>query len=275
MEIENGASTLDRLSTNDQQILSRPEVHGMMLGVKPAAFEDWHGRIQDLNAVRDYFASQGVDALVHENIIVNRKATARRIAQEPDLAAEAGWTEGMDVDTFALQYLEKNEDRTELNDTLRGFLVGFPASAIRGFRKKEELRQKGVPCNILDFFEHPPSKEILQGNVDPKATIVLSELSKAYDALPKLRWEHGPNRPSKEDVDALVDRSRPAIAELYRRCWSLSDADAEALAWQKAVELRAPDGSVPFTFIVYGKNGDRAPDVIALQNQVSHAYQKT
>lgn len=260
---ESPVPAFDRLSANDRKILSQPEIRGVLSGIKPAAFEDWHGTIQDLHAVRDVLSSVGIDALVTPRIIMNRKTVARRIADEPELARRAGWKDGESVDSLAEKF-ERLGTASE-NDVLRGFLVGFPASAILGFQRKEELGTQGVQTSPTDFFnpkfaDHNPS-----ATINDESRSRLASLAAEYAGLPRLKWEQGPDRPSAETVDALLNRRREEISALYQSLWNLSKQDADTLAWRKTVTIKDANGGNLCEFSTFGKDGDTAPDVLALQ----------
>lgn len=264
MTPESEIPAIERLSRNDREILSQPEVRAAIAGTKPAAFEDWHGSIQDLQGVRDYLSSVGVDALVTPRIILNRAATLRRIAEEPRLAALAGWKEGMGPDDLATAF--ESMSTAHENDVLRGFLVGFPASAILGFRRKEELRLQGVPTVLGTFFD-AASKSVRSVVTNADGIATLDRMAAEYAGLPKHHWDAGPDRPSPEDERALLDRFRPELSALYQRYWNLSEQDADSLAWQKSVEIRDRAGQTVCTFGTFGKDGDKAPDVQKLQEK--------
>ncbi len=265
MASESEISAFERLSANDRDILSQPEVRGVLSGVKPAAFEDWHGTIQDLQGIRDFLASVGIDALVTPHIIMNRETVARRIADEPELARLAGWKDGESVDSLAEQF-ERLGAASE-NDVLRGFLVGFPASAILGFQRKETLGRRGVQTNPSEFFNPKFADRNPSAAVDDVSRMRLAALAAEYASLPRLRWQSGPDRPTAEAVDALLDRHREDISELYQRLWSLSETDADALAWKKSVAVKDANGENLCEFSTFGKDGDQAPDVLALQEK--------
>ena len=265
---ESSIPAIERLSANDREILSQPEIRGVLSGVKPAAFEDWHGTIQDLQGIRDYLSSVGIDALVTPRIIMNREVAARRIADEPELARLAGWQDGDHVDRLAERF-EALGTSSE-NDVLRGFLVGFPASSVLGFRRKEELIRLGVQPNPEEFFNPKFADRNPAAVIDEEGRARLASLAAEYAGLPRLKWEHGPDRPTAEAADALLDRHREDISDLYQRLWNLSKQDAEALAWRKTVLIKDAAGKTMFTFATFGKGGDKAPDVRALQMKVAN-----
>lgn len=256
---------LERLSSNDREIVSQPEIQGMILGLKPAAFEDWHGEIQNLDAVKEYMISLGVDALVLQHLIVNRTALAARIAEEPELAKEAGWQEGKTLDDFAKGYF--NMPNGQPNDALRGFLVGFPASAIHGFQRKEALRKRGVPCRVKAFFNANEEKTITDVIKDDEGKAILEEMHTAYKNLPKQKWEHGPDRPTPENEDMLLKQYRKQIGDLYRKYWKLSNEEVEDLLYLRTVTIVMANGKTSHEFFVFGKDAHKAPDVLALQER--------
>lgn len=269
MPPESEIPAIERLSANDREILAQPEVRAAIAGIKPAAFEDWHGKIQDLQGVRDYLSSVGVDALVTPHIILNRPATARRVAEEPELAALAGWNDGDTVESLAERF-EKQSASNE-KDVLRGFLVGFPASAILGFQRKETLMAQGVQTNPIEFFNPKFVDRNPGASIDDGSRMRLAALAAEYASLPKLKWQSGPDRPTAEAENALLDRRREDISDLLQSLWNLSKADADALAWRKTVTILGRDGKSLCTFATFGKDGDTAPDVLALQEKAWNA----
>ncbi len=153
MKSESEISAYERLSQNDRRILSRPEVRAAVLGVRPAAFEDWGGTLEDPMAVEQALRSEGIDAVVTPHMIFNVPVLEQRIAQEPDLAQEVGWEDGMNTRHFVERYQQSNRDHLDARmNMLRGFLLGFPASAIYGFKRREELKAEGIPWNVRDFL---------------------------------------------------------------------------------------------------------------------------
>jgi len=267
---ESPVPAIERLSSNDREILSQPEVRAVIDGIKPASFEDWHGTIQDLQGIRDYLSSLGIDALVTPRIIMNRSAVAERIENDPELARLAGWKDGDTVDRLAERFEEMSDDPS--HDLLRGFLVGFPTSSVLGFHRKEELRRQGVQPNPEAFFDPNFLRRNPGAIVDDESRAILATLSTEYAGLPRLQWESGPDRPTAEAADDLLDKHRENISKLYQRLWNLSKQDADGLAWSKAVYIRDAKGKALFSFGTFGKDGDNAPDVIALQEKARNVY---
>ena len=266
---ESSLPAIDRLSMNDRKILFQPEIRGILSGTKPAAFEDWHGTIQDLQGIRNCLSSIGIDALVTPHIIMNRETVAKRIADEPELARLAGWQDGDSVDRLAEKF-EALGTASE-NDVLRGFLVGFPASAILGFQRKEVLEKQGVQTSPTEFFNPKFSDRNPSAVIDEEGRARLAALAAEYANLPRLKWERGPDRPTAEAVDALLDSHREDISDLYQRLWNLSTSDADALAWRKTVAIKDRNGGNLCEFSTFGKDGDKAPDVLALQEKARNA----
>ncbi len=268
MTHESEIPAFDRLSKSDRAVLSEPTVRGVISGIKPAAFDDWASYIQDPVLVAEHLRSLGIDALVTPRIVMDRAQVARRIAEEPELARLAGWRDGEPVDSL-VETLARMKVASE-NDVLRGFLLGFPASAIHGFRRKEELRLQGVPA-YPEWFFYPDFFIRVPGvSADEKTRAQIASMAAEYAALPNLRWERGPDRPSPEAETALIDRHRNEISDLYQRLWNLSKQDADAMAWRKTVYIPNDDRDNIFTFLTFGKDADKAPDVLALQAKVAN-----
>lgn len=273
MERESEPLAWERLSKNDREILGRPEPRAVLLGVKPASFEDWHGDIEDPAAVNEYLRSKGIDAIVTRHMIVNVPAVDRRIREERELAREAGWKNGMDARELVDRYQHAGPE--ERLDALRGFLLGFPASAIRGFARREELSKKGVPWDIRKFFSTAEHARLFSVVTDKRGRSLIEQMAKDADAIPKRSWGVGPDRPDPADEQALYDRYRPAIEDLYRRYWRLSKDDAEALAWTEGVYLTDPkSGDAAFSFVVFGKDGAERDDVAELRRRYAEAVKK-
>lgn len=265
MNPESPAPAIERLSENDRWLMGRPTIKAVISGIKPAAFEDWGGRIQDLQGVRDYLSSIGIDALVLPNFIMDRAQVARRIANEPALAALIGWKEGMNIDLLAEPY--KHGKATDEIHALTGFLVGYPTSAILGFRRARELRTQGVP-EILPFYDADEFEQEEYRNVNADGLALFEAMSKDFANLPLLKWKMGPPRPSTDSIKPLWDKYRPAVIELYKRQWHLSEEDANLMAWRSSVQIKDADGGNLFEFATFGKDGDKAPDVLALREKV-------
>lgn len=263
---------MERLSENDRQILKRTELRTVILGLRPASFEDWQGVIADPMSVQHALAAQGIDAIVTPHMLVNLSALERRIREEPELAREAGWTDGMTARQLVDQYRPQQDDTR--TDVLRGFLAGYPASSVRGFHRRLELMKEGVPWRPEDFLDPERQRPLFAAVTEEADRELLFRMAKEMQSLPKRKWEAGPDRPDHADERALLDRYRPAIAELYRRHWNLSDADAEALAWTDGVDVTGPDGEYLFSFVTFGKDGTRKDDVIRLQERYAEALEK-
>ena len=268
MNPESEISVFDRLSQNDRAILSKPNIKAVINGIKPAAFEDWYGTIKEPELVAKHLRSIGIDALVTPHLVMDRAQVAHRIAEEPELARMAGYKDGESIDALA-ESIEKTKSANK-NNVLRGFLLGFPASAILGFRLKEELILRGVPA-YPEWFFYPDFFIRIPGvSTDEETRAQIALMAAEYAALPNLKWEHGPDRPSPEAESALFDRHRDEISGLYQRLWNLPKQDADAIAWSKGVYIPNDDPDNIFTFLTFGKNADKAPDVLALKAKVAN-----
>lgn len=272
MSTEFESNGMERLSENDRQILRRTELRTVILGLRPASFEDWQGVIADPMSVQHALAGQGIDAIVTPHMLVNLPALERRIQEEPELAREAGWTDGMTARQLVERYRPQRDDSQ--TDVLRGFLAGYPASSVRGFHRRLELMKEGVPWRPEDFLDPERQRPLFATITEEADRALLVRMAEEMQGLPKRKWEAGPDRPDHADERALLDRYRPAIAELYRRYWNLSDADAEALAWTDGVDVTGPDGEYLFSFVTFGKDGARNDDVIRLQKRYAEALKK-
>lgn len=269
-EFETGG--MERLSQNDRALLERTELRTVVLGLRPASFEDWQGQIADPMSVQHALAAQGVDAIVTPHMLVNLSALERRIREEPELAREAGWTDGMTARQLVEQYQPQHADTR--TDVLRGFLAGYPASSVRGFHRRLELMKEGVPWRPEDFLDPERQRPMLAAVTEEADRELLLRMSEETQGLPKRKWATGPDRPDPTDERALLDRYRPAIADLYRRYWGLSETDAEALAWTDGVDVTGPDGEYLFSFVTFGKDGTRKDDVIHLLERYAETLEK-
>lgn len=118
---------------------TRAALLGFMIGVKPAVLMR---ELPDPGAVQHHLEAEGVNAFIYQNsMIVNRDAVLERVAEEPALAAEFGWAEGMTVDEWLAR---SNPSGNVKQRGIIGFFLGYPQSAILAYTGDGISDPKGV-----------------------------------------------------------------------------------------------------------------------------------
>ncbi len=200
----------------------------------------------------------GVNALIYPRLIVNRDLVLARLRRESDIARLLGWKEDDTVESVAERVGQKDE--TDSMAGLRGFILGFPTSAILGYLRTKGLEARGFP-SAFDFrskARHPALWLRITAQKDQRRLL---------DFLK----EH-PSGPGKKPFPerAFAD----LVFELLGTYWpELTPDERDSLAYQPSLHIKDPFGDSVYVLKTYGKQGLDAPDIFALKEEVRRAYE--
>ncbi|MBI3952445.1 MAG: hypothetical protein HY336_00640 [Candidatus Doudnabacteria bacterium] len=120
---------------------------GLLAGVKPAL--EIEGRGVDPVSLAETLGKSGIDLQVAGGMIINPGAVEKRVMEEPELASDVGWDKGENILEFINSnnlYVRPSGEEDPKWHSKRGFLLGFPRSAIKSAEKAWGIaRSKDVP----------------------------------------------------------------------------------------------------------------------------------
>lgn len=215
---------------------SAGELLGLLVGVKsavlflseePDACAAWARAIAPL----------GFDLVVEGHLIADPCQLVARVEQEPTFAASAGWDTRLTVQENIHQFLTK-----ETVDASDGFLLGYPACAVRQMDRYYNLARRNiVGIGMFDETE-------LSNPEDQQVCRAFLERLIRLDA-------------SEEDVDRVLTEiyASEECHALYRRHFPNATADDyDILANGRKCVIHGPWGTEVYSFAIHAADLDRA-----------------
>lgn len=255
------------------------DVIGMALEVKPVAWLS--SDLANPALITRELQDQGIDGFALRNgTIVNRTLLEKRLAEQFELVVELGWDERLTIEGN-LSLLTATSTESERRGELTSFVLGYPESAIRSAMLKRRLKYDGAP-SAYEFFSYTSSKTLLDDMKRRPWTHadrqILKELEKqnlvrierVQDAAYEMQLVLG-----SELQAQMVQSHRDALAHLYQTYFHVSEPDIDFLLSERMVHLTTLEGFSVYSFKVYGKDGDRQPDVQALKRIVYKALKRS
>ncbi len=245
---------------------------GLALDVKPAVFIATAG---DLEAVKEELIRWGSNFQLVGDLVVNKRALLKSMAEQSDVAEEFGWD--------FTKSLEENLAKVSTNETgpnqyraLTGLVLGYPEKAVRDFARANELLKAGIP-RPYDFFNvgsNTGSEQRLSlDNWDAEDIQLLKKMSRAdrevTESNRKLLREERVVA-DREYRSQMIKENAQLLRGWYKKYFNASPEDANFLLSLHGVIISTPDGKPVYTY-VESSQGDSA-DTADLRMKVGKAF---
>jgi hypothetical protein len=258
---------------------SRGAITGLAVGVKPSLL--LAGDRVDPELLAEGLEEAGFGVEIAGELLYRPDLVYLRLAEEPELAEEIGWKTDRPLAENLATASPISADPPTFQARM-GFALGFPASAIRNYRRLGELSAGGLPTHPESLMDGLASGDALKSfeidKLDPEDERAVSRFRErkrefsAYAIGKHARFKRG-GRPSRSAfIEALIEEFEPDLARIYRRYFDMNDADIDLVLHQSGIRIANPMGETIFTFKASGKDAENAPDVAALRKKVEEAF---
>lgn len=279
--INSFASYLDEKGIGGEKITDREEKNALIafsLQAKPGVFLTPKASISQSEevALKSNLEPLGVNAIGHKNILLNPDLISERLRQEKDFAQEIGWNTDKTVveNIKAATGTERFITEPQLAARL-GFVLGYPASAIRTYARQTELNNRGLKLPVMLIRELKA-----QPNWDPTDAKAFSSLQAEEKAI-RSRYDALLRQPNADthtiwgnklaEQKAMARKYEPTVRRIYTNYLGATQNEVDFLMSVKAHQIESPVG-VAYSFIVEGEKGAEQPDVMALEKKVVEAF---
>lgn len=233
----------------------RGALWGLLHGVKPAVL--YPTPLLQPEQLASFFHQRGRAVFVSNRLIVDLRLVQERLRQESYLANTIGWKTNTDP-AFNISRIPIPPQTPEQHAQL-GFLLGFPASAITDDYRVWQLAANGVP-NHFGLL-----RQLALAPLQASDAKLVTQLGDALAVLAQTTTQ-------TEFTAALNDyiaKHTADFAHLYQTYFpQTTAADLQLLLSKQLLQIQNKNGDVVYEFSTYGAEGDTAPDVAALVEQV-------
>lgn len=245
-------------------------LHGFALEVKPAVFL---GALEYTGQIKRFLEARDIEVIVVDQYVVNKKLVERRVQADPEFAQKVGWDESASVEENIKRL---NEADNEESIGLRGFVLGYPKSAIEGFERETALKKRGVPSvNDLYNTSIPRVAEEL-GIADWKEEdrVLLkkfsADLARVHDQL-NLASQLESTALHTKLTNETHKRNKTELKHLYQTYFDATEEEIDFLLSINHIHIPDVDGCSIYSFMIFGQEDE---EVKQLKEAVATAIQE-